>query len=96
MMIMNYFCGVVDRRKALSLIFQPYFSPSQISDTPRAEFESTFMLCGMKWCSSDKHYIATPLRQIYVLSPGDISRSSISPIFSRIVDLKNFLQENTF
>ena len=35
--MMNYFCGVVDRQKAFSLIFsRDYFqksSPSQISDT---------------------------------------------------------------
>ena len=43
MMMMNCFCGMVDRRK----VFTPFssrdhyqrFSPSQISDTPRAGFE---------------------------------------------------------
>ena len=43
MMIMNCFCGKVDRRKAFSLISSQdhcqRFSPSWISDTPRAEFE---------------------------------------------------------
>ena len=43
MMIMNYFCGMVDRRKAFSLIFSrdhcQRSSPSRISDTPRAGFE---------------------------------------------------------
>ena len=43
MMMMNCFCGVVDRRKAFSLISSwdhcPRSSPSRISDTPRAVFE---------------------------------------------------------
>ena len=43
MMMMNCFCGVVDRRKALSLISSrdhcQRSSPSRISDTPRAGFE---------------------------------------------------------
>ena len=43
MMIMNCFCGMIDRRKALSLISTldhcQRSSPSRISDTPRAGFE---------------------------------------------------------
>ena len=43
MMMMNCFCGVVDRRKAFSLISSrdhcQRSSPSRISDTPRAGFE---------------------------------------------------------
>ena len=43
MMMMNSFCGMVDRRKALSLISSRYHcqrsSPSRIFDTPRAGFE---------------------------------------------------------
>ena len=43
MMIMNCFCGMVDRRKAFSLIFSrdhcQRSSSSRISDTPRAGFE---------------------------------------------------------
>ena len=43
MMMTNCFCGMVDRRRAFSLIFSwdhyLRFSPSRISDTPRAEFE---------------------------------------------------------
>ena len=43
-MIMNCFCGMVDQRKAFSLIFSKdhwqRFSPSWISDTPQAEFEA--------------------------------------------------------
>ena len=42
-MMMNCFCGIVDRRKAFSLISsRSYYqrsSPSRISDTPRAGFE---------------------------------------------------------
>ena len=41
--LMNYFCGLVDRRVASSLVFSQEqcqrFSPSQISDMLRAEFE---------------------------------------------------------
>ena len=43
MMMMNYFCGMVDRRKAFSLISSwdhcQRSSPSRISDTPQAGFE---------------------------------------------------------
>ena len=43
MMMMNCFCGMVDRRKAFSLISSrdhcQRFSPLQISDTPQAWFE---------------------------------------------------------
>ena len=43
MMMMHCFCGMVDRRKALSLIFsrdrRQRFSASQISDTLRTGFE---------------------------------------------------------
>ena len=43
MMVMNCFCGMVDRRKVISLISSldhcQRFSPSRISDTPRAGFE---------------------------------------------------------
>ena len=43
MMMMNCFCGMVDRRKAFRLISSRDYcqrsSPTQISDTPRAGFE---------------------------------------------------------
>ena len=43
MMMMNCFCGMVDGRKAFSVISSQNHcqrsSPSQISDTQRAEFE---------------------------------------------------------
>ena len=42
-MMMNFFCGMVDQRKAFSLISSrdhcQRSSPSRISDTPRAGFE---------------------------------------------------------
>ena len=64
MMMMNCFCGMVDRRKAFSLISSrdhcQRSSPSRISDTPRAGFEPAQNLssgfCWMKLCSSDNHY----------------------------------------
>ena len=41
-MVMNCFCGMVDRRKVFSLISSRYhcrrFSPSRMSNTPRAGF----------------------------------------------------------
>ena len=44
MMMMNCFCGMVDRRKTFSLISSwdhcQRSSPSRISDTPRAGFET--------------------------------------------------------
>ena len=44
MKMMNCFCGMIDRRKAFSLISSrdhcQRSSPSRISDTPRAGFES--------------------------------------------------------
>ena len=43
MMMMTCFCGIVDQRKAFSLISSqdhcPRFSPSRISDTSRAGIE---------------------------------------------------------
>ena len=43
LIMMNWFCGMVDRRKPFSLISSGYHcqrsSPLQISDTPRAGFE---------------------------------------------------------
>ena len=42
-MVINCFCGMVDQRKAFSLISRPddcqRFSPLEISDTPRAGIE---------------------------------------------------------
>ena len=64
MMLMNCFCGMVDRRKAFSLISSREHcqrsSPSQISDTRGAGFEPEFRLSWMKMCSSDNHYTTAP------------------------------------
>ena len=71
MMMMSCFCGMVDRRKAFSLISSRYHwqgvSPSQISNTPqriwiRAELQ--FSLFWMKLCSSDNHCVAIILLPI--------------------------------
>ena len=72
MIMMNCFCGMVDRRKAFSLISSrdhcQRSSPSRISDTPRAGFEAAQNLssglvewsCAVIW-SSDNHFTTTPL-----------------------------------
>ena len=48
MMMMNCFCGMVDRRKAFSLISSrdhcQRSSPSRISDTPEAGFEPAHIM----------------------------------------------------
>ena len=63
MMMMNCFCGMVDRRKAFSLISSrdncQKSSPSRISNTPSRVWtcaEPEFRLSWMKLCSSDNHY----------------------------------------
>ena len=58
MKMMNYFCGMVHRRKAFSLISSRdhWSSPSRISDTPRAGFEPA-----QKW-SCAVVIITTPRR----------------------------------
>ena len=71
MMIMNCFCGMADRRKVLSLISSwdhcQRFSPSRISNPPRAGFgtcaEPEFRPSLMKLCSSDNQYITAPLKR---------------------------------
>ena len=49
LLLMNYFCNMVDRRKAFSLISSRYHlqrsSLSRISDTPQEGFESAQNLC---------------------------------------------------
>ena len=50
MMMMNCFCGMVDRQKTFSLLSSRDYcqrsSPSRISDTPRAGFEPAQNLSG--------------------------------------------------
>ena len=52
MMMMNCFCGMVDRRKAFSLISSQEHcqrsSPSRISDTPRAGLYNDYLLAPEK------------------------------------------------
>ena len=69
MMMMNCFCGMVDRRKVFSLISRrdhsQRSSPSRISNTPRAGFKpaqnlSSVLVSWMKLCSSDNHYTKKP------------------------------------
>ena len=70
LIIMNCFCGMVGRRKALSLISSwdhcPWFSPLQISDTPQTGFEPPQNLSSdfIEWSSTimitftpRRHYI---------------------------------------
>ena len=71
---LNYFCGMVDRRKA----FTPYFQPRPLSEIltianlRHAESkvwthaESEFRLCWMKLCSSDNHYTTAPKYTLFI------------------------------
>ena len=73
MMMMNCFWGMVDRRKAFSLISSPGHCerslPSRISNTPRAGFEPEFRLCRIKLRRSDNHYIMSPqYKVLYLMS----------------------------
>ena len=54
MIMMNCYVQTVEPQKTLSLIFSrtQSFSPSQISNTPQAEFR----ICLMKFYSGDKNY----------------------------------------
>ena len=64
MMMINCFCGMIDLRKAFSLISSRDYcqrsSPSRISDSPGAGFEPAQNhvqnLSWMKLCSIDNHY----------------------------------------
>ena len=67
-MMMNCFCGMVDRRK----VFMPYFQPGPLSEILTIAnlwhaisrvwtcTESEFRFCWMKLCSSDNHYTMVP------------------------------------
>ena len=64
-LIMNCFCGMVNRQKAFSLISSrercQSSSPSQIYDTPRAGFApAQNLLSWMKLCNIDNHYTTVP------------------------------------
>ena len=68
LIMMNCFYAMIYRRKAFSLISSwdhcQRFSPSQISDMPRAGFETSaepeITLRWLKLCSSDNHYTIIP------------------------------------
>ena len=72
MMMMNCCCGMVDRRKAFSLISSQDHcqrsSPLWISDTPQAGFEPAQSLgSGLSWmklCSSANHYTTDRQRNL--------------------------------
>ena len=64
-LIVNCFCGTVNRQKAFSLISSrercQSSSPSQIYDTPRAGFApAQNLLSWMKLCNIDNHYTTVP------------------------------------
>ena len=72
MMMMNYFCGMVNRRKAVNFVFRQdhcqRFSPSRIFDMPRAGFEPAKNLSSgfVEW-SCAVVITTTPRRQYYLL-----------------------------
>ena len=87
-MMMNCFCGMVDRLKTFSLIsswdhFQRS-SPSQISDTPRAEFEPVQNLTPgfVEWSCAEVITI-TPRRHSPYFSPS----FKFSPFFFKYCSL---------
>ena len=67
-MMLNCFCGMIDRRKEFSLISsqdrRQRFSPFRISNTPRAGLEPaqnlSSTLCWMELCNIDNHYTTAP------------------------------------
>ena len=68
--LMNFFCGMVDRQKAFSLIFSwdhcQGSSPMRISDMPRAGFEPTQNLgSGLVEWSCTVVITTTPRRQLW-------------------------------
>ena len=106
MKMMNCFCGMVDRRKALSLISSrdhcQRFSPSRISDTPRARFEPAQ---NQKLCSSDNHYTTAPLNEVvqsaliqndkFELPDGYCTISDIQDYFEYIIKKHETMTNNS-
>ena len=70
MMMMNCFCGMLDRRKAFSLISsRDHFQrclPSRISDTPRAGFEPAQHLIVERRCA----VVITTTPRRHKVNPG--------------------------
>ena len=92
MMMMNCFCGMIDRRKAISLISSrdhcQRSSPSRISNTPRAGFEPAQNLSsGLVEWSCAVVITITPRRQwgICILSNNE-----------KFVYLRMFLRKYSF
>ena len=93
MMMMNCFCGMVDRRKAFSLIsirdHCQRSSPWRIFDTPLAGFDPVQSLSSglVEWSRSDNHYTTAPQMkyisyEIYMLwniYPAEISSPYPTP-----------------
>ena len=85
LIMMNCFCGMVDRRKAFSLISSrdhcPRSSSSQTSDTPRAGFE---LAQRSLWCFY--YNIGTRFYQLYVLNESELvtKKNSIKKVFLKI------------
>ena len=90
MMMMNYFCGMVDRRKAFSLISSrdhcQRSSPSRISDTPLAGFEPAQNLSsGFVEGSCAVVITTTPRRQI-----------SSRCVFQKLCHFRQFMMTSYF
>ena len=87
MMMMNCFCGMVDRWKVLSLFpagsAANKFSPSQISDTQQAGFESAQNLCPefIEWIYVV--VIITPPRRHIKQVPGICPHSLYSFVYDQ-------------
>ena len=87
MMMMNCFCGMVDRWKVLSLFpagsAVSKFSPSQISDTQQAGFESAQNLCSgfIEWIYVV--VIITPPRRHIKQIPGICAHSLYSFVYDQ-------------
>ena len=82
-MLMNWFCGLVDRRKASSFISSrdhcQRFSPSRISDTPRAGFEPAQNLSsGLVEWSCAVVISTTPRRHIMKLNKANVMFYKVS------------------
>ena len=106
MMMMNCFCGMVDWRKAFSLIFSrdhcQRSSPSRISDTPRAGFEPAQNLSSglVEWsCVAvitttprrhDHHSASSLYNNVCWYSPGASRKCPIHFIWSMLIAITLF------
>ena len=96
MMIMNWFCGIPDRRKTFSLIYslehRQRSSPSHICDTLRVGFEAaknlSSGLAGWSCAVVKIEHFQKNIQYIYKIS--DIIRCHINQL---LLDLKRFTQQ---